>query len=95
MNFCDFKISTALIYQPQRKTRHTISKAELEKMKDDVVIVNTARGSLPDEAALVEALQTGKVTSVGLIVFVNEPIIHPGLLHNNRVMILHHWDDHT
>ncbi|KAE8325322.1 D-isomer specific 2-hydroxyacid dehydrogenase [Aspergillus sergii] len=72
------------------KTRHIISKAEFKKMKDDVVIVNTARGSLLDEAALVEALQAGKVASAGLDVFENEPIIHPGLLHDNRVMILPH-----
>ncbi|KAB8261078.1 D-isomer specific 2-hydroxyacid dehydrogenase [Aspergillus pseudonomiae] len=72
------------------KTRHIISKAEFEKMKDDVVIINTARGSLLDEAALVEALQTGKVASAGLDVFENEPVVHPGLLHDNRVMILPH-----
>ncbi|KAE8311843.1 D-isomer specific 2-hydroxyacid dehydrogenase [Aspergillus transmontanensis] len=72
------------------KTRHIISKAEFEKMKDDVVIINTARGSLLDEAALVEALQAGKVASAGLDVFENEPIVHPGLLHDNRVMILPH-----
>ncbi|PIG85799.1 putative 2-hydroxyacid dehydrogenase [Aspergillus arachidicola] len=72
------------------KTRHIISKAEFKKMKDDVVIINTARGSLLDEAALVEALQAGKVASAGLDVFENEPIVHPGLLHDNRVMILPH-----
>ncbi|KAE8140645.1 D-isomer specific 2-hydroxyacid dehydrogenase [Aspergillus pseudotamarii] len=72
------------------KTRHIISKAEFKKMKDDMVIINTARGSLLDEAALVEALQTGKVTSARLDVFENEPIIHPGLLHKSRVIILPH-----
>ncbi|KAE8422098.1 hypothetical protein BDV36DRAFT_280133 [Aspergillus pseudocaelatus] len=61
------------------KTRHIILKAEFKRMKDDVVIINTARGSLLDE-----------VTSAGLNVFENEPIIHPGLLHNSRVMILPH-----
>ncbi|GAB1193804.1 hypothetical protein APSETT444_003034 [Aspergillus pseudonomiae] len=74
----------------EEKTRHIISKAEFEKMKDDVVIINTARGSLLDEEALVEALQTGKVASAGLDVFENEPVVHPGLLHDNRVMILPH-----
>ncbi|EIT76102.1 putative 2-hydroxyacid dehydrogenase [Aspergillus flavus] len=73
-----------------KKTCYIISKAEFEKMKDDVVIINTARGSLLDEAALVEALQADKVASAGLDVFENEPIIHPGLLHDNRVMILPH-----
>ncbi|KAE8380156.1 D-isomer specific 2-hydroxyacid dehydrogenase [Aspergillus bertholletiae] len=72
------------------KTRHIISKAEFEKMKGDIVIINTARGSLLDEAALVEALQIGKVASAGLDVFEDEPTVHPGLLHDKRVMILPH-----
>lgn len=44
-----------------QSTRHIISSAEFEKMKDGVVIVNTARGALIDEKALVAALNSGKV----------------------------------
>lgn len=43
------------------KTRHIIGEKEFEKMKDGVVLVNTARGALIDEKALVAALEKGKV----------------------------------
>lgn len=47
-------------------TRHIISKPQLEMMKDDVVIVNTARGPILHEADLVDALNSGKVGAVGV-----------------------------
>ncbi|KAF2098060.1 putative hydroxyisocaproate dehydrogenase [Rhizodiscina lignyota] len=71
-------------------TRHIIGGEELAKMKDGVVIVNTARGPLIDEKALVAALDSGKVASTGLDVYENEPQVEPGLLNNPRVMLLPH-----
>lgn len=59
-------------------------------MKEGVSIVNTARGAVIDEAALVKALDSGKVASVGLDVYENEPQIHPGLLANPHVMLVPH-----
>ena len=50
-------------------TRHIIGKPQFDIMKDGVVIVNTARGPIIDEAALVDALNSGKVFSAGLDVF--------------------------
>ncbi|KAF3918474.1 hypothetical protein ABW21_db0203989 [Orbilia brochopaga] len=76
-------------------TRHIISTAEFEKMKDGVVIVNTARGAVMDEAALVEALNSGKVRSVGLDVFEDEPTVHPGLLENPNVLLIPHMGTFT
>lgn len=64
-------------------------------MKDGVVIVNTARGAVIDEAALVEALNSGKVWSAGLDVFEDEPKIHPGLLACDRAMLLPHMGTWT
>ena len=59
-------------------------------MKDGIIIINTARGAVMDEAALVEALESGKVLSCGLDVYEEEPKIHPGLLKNAHVMLLPH-----
>lgn len=64
-------------------------------MKDGVVIVNTARGAVIDEAALVAALDSGKVRSVGLDVFEEEPTVHPGLLSNPNVMLIPHMGTFT
>ncbi|KAA8651651.1 hypothetical protein EYZ11_003902 [Aspergillus tanneri] len=71
-------------------TRHIIGEKEFQKMKDGVVLVNTARGALIDEKALVAALESGKVMSAGLDVYENEPVVEPGLVSNPRVMLLPH-----
>lgn len=71
-------------------TRHIISKPQFDMMKDDVVVVNTARGPIIDEAALVDALNSGKVGAAGLDVFEEEPKIHPGLLENTNAVLLPH-----
>ena len=64
-------------------------------MKPGVVIVNTARGAVMDEAALVAALDDGTVASVGLDVYENEPEIHPGLVSNDKVLLLPHMGTYT
>ncbi|KAL7921029.1 D-isomer specific 2-hydroxyacid dehydrogenase [Trichoderma austrokoningii] len=79
-------------------TRHSIAAPEFALMKPGVVIVNTARGAVMDEAALVDALDSGKVASVGLDVYENEPEIHPGLLANENVLLVPHmgtWTQET
>ncbi|KAH8598823.1 D-isomer specific 2-hydroxyacid dehydrogenase [Bisporella sp. PMI_857] len=78
-----------------KQTRHIISTKEFELMKPGVVIVNTARGAVMDEAALVTALDKGQVASVGLDVFEEEPKIHPGLVANQKVMLLPHMGTWT
>lgn len=64
-------------------------------MKPGIVIVNTARGAVMDEAALVDALAAGQVASVGLDVYENEPEIHPGLLANESVLLVPHMGTWT
>lgn len=64
-------------------------------MKGGVIIVNTARGAVMDEDALVKALDSGKVLSVGLDVYEEEPKIHPGLVKNPHVMLLPHMGTWT
>ncbi len=77
------------------KTRHIISAPEFAKMKEGVVIINTARGAIINEKDLVEALESGKVASVGLDVFENEPKVEGGLLKNDRAFILPHIGTNT
>lgn len=57
------------------KTQHVISDDEFERMKDGVVLINTARGQLVDIDALLRALATGKVKAAGLDVLPEEPVV--------------------
>ena len=74
----------------RKETVGIIGRKEFELMKQGVVIVNTARGKLIDEAALVDALDSGKVYSAGLDVYEEEPKVHEGLLKNPNVVLLPH-----
>ncbi|KAJ0425193.1 D-isomer specific 2-hydroxyacid dehydrogenase [Aspergillus carlsbadensis] len=78
-----------------KHTRHIIGKPEFDQMKDGVVIVNTARGAVMDEDALVQALDSGKVYSAGLDVFEEEPKVHPGLVQNPNVLLVPHMGTWT
>jgi glyoxylate reductase len=60
-------------------TRHYIGTAELALMKRTAILVNTARGPVVDEKALVKALKTGVITAAGLDVYENEPTLAAGL----------------
>jgi len=73
------------------ETRHMLSDSEFSRMKDGVFIVNTSRGPVIDEEALVRAMKTNKVCRAGLDVFENEPAVHPWLLQSNRTSLLPHW----
>lgn len=64
-------------------------------MKKGVVIVNTARGAVIDEDALVKALDSGHVWSCGLDVYEEEPKVHPGLVANPHVMLVPHMGTWT
>jgi glyoxylate reductase len=64
-------------------------------MKKGVVIVNTARGAVIHEEALVEALDSGHVFACGLDVYEEEPKVHPGLVKNPRAMLVPHMGTWT
>lgn len=71
-------------------TRHMINRATIELMPPEAVLVNTARGSLVDDAALIEALRSGRLFAAGLDVFEGEPDLHPGYLELDNVVLLPH-----
>ncbi|NBP50035.1 MAG: D-glycerate dehydrogenase [Actinobacteria bacterium] len=75
-------------YSPE--THHLIDAARLSSMRRSAYLVNTARGPVVDEAALVEALRAGTIAGAGLDVFEREPEVHEGLLGlDNAVLIPH------
>jgi len=72
------------------ETRHMISDREFGLMKPSAFIINTARGAVIDEAALVRALKKKKIAGAGLDVFENEPKVPPALLKMKNVVLTPH-----
>ena len=61
------------------QTRHIIDRCALQQMKNKAILVNVSRGALIDQAALIEALESGQIAGAGFDVFENEPLdqTHP------------------
>lgn len=72
------------------ETRHLLNRDALGSMKRGGYLINTARGALVDEAALVEVLREGHLAGAGLDVYEHEPEVHPGLLELPNVTLLPH-----
>lgn len=72
------------------ETRHMINREALSKIKKGAILVNTARGPIVDEHALVEALRSGMLSGAGLDVFDNEPDINPELMAMENVILTPH-----
>ena len=81
-------ISVHTPYMPS--THHLISERELKMMKPTAILINTARGPIVDEKALVRALQSKTIAAAGLDVFENEPAVEPELLSMENVVLLPH-----
>lgn len=71
-------------------TRHLINAQSLQKMKPTACLINTSRGPVIDEAALVEALRDGTIAGAGLDVYEQEPKLAPGLAQIENVVLLPH-----
>ncbi|HRL05142.1 2-hydroxyacid dehydrogenase [Brevundimonas diminuta] len=78
-----------------KETHHLLSAERLARLQPHAILVNTARGELIDEAALVEVLDRRALFGVGLDVFENEPQVHPGLLGRANVVLLPHLGSAT
>lgn len=72
------------------QTRHLMNAARLGLMKPTAILVNTARGPIVDEAALVESLKSRRIYAAGLDVFEHEPKVHPGLMELENVVMTPH-----
>ncbi|HJV73268.1 MAG TPA: D-glycerate dehydrogenase [Noviherbaspirillum sp.] len=72
------------------QSHHTIGAAELAIMKPTATLVNIARGSIVDDAALITALRAGRIAAAGLDVFENEPAFDPAFLTLSNVVLTPH-----
>ncbi len=71
-------------------THHLIGGAELARMKRTAILINTSRGAVVDERALVQALREGVIAGAGLDVFEHEPALTPGLAELPNVVLAPH-----
>ncbi|HTI14403.1 MAG TPA: D-glycerate dehydrogenase [Dictyobacter sp.] len=72
------------------ETHHLLGEQEFRVMKNSAILINTARGPIVDEQALVQALQAGQIAGAGLDVFEQEPLVSPDLMTMEQVVIVPH-----
>ena len=80
-------------YSPE--THHMIGAAELKRMKPGAILINSTRGGVVDDAALIAALKGGVIRAAGLDVFENEPRLDPGFLELENVVLMPHVGSST
>jgi lactate dehydrogenase-like 2-hydroxyacid dehydrogenase len=76
-------------------TRHLMNRERFARMRRNAFLINTARGDIVDEAALVEALADGTIAGAGLDVYEREPAVSPELLKMENVVLLPHLGSAT
>jgi glyoxylate reductase len=77
------------------ETRHLVGAREFSLMRPTAILINTSRGPIIEEAALVHALQSGTIAGAGLDVYEEEPVIHPVLSSLKQVVLLPHLGSAT
>ena len=80
-------------YSPE--THHLIGAAELKKMKRTAILINSTRGGVVDDSALIAALKDGTIRGAGLDVYENEPKLNPGFLELKNVVLAPHIGSST
>jgi glyoxylate reductase len=72
------------------ETRHLVGERELRLMKPTAFLINSSRGPIVDEKALVQALKERRIAGAGLDVYENEPLVEPGLITMKNVVLTPH-----
>ncbi|HEX9673744.1 MAG TPA: D-glycerate dehydrogenase [Burkholderiales bacterium] len=80
-------------YSPE--THHMIGGRELKLMKPTAILINSTRGGVVDDAALIAALREGVIRTAGLDVFENEPRLNPGFMQLDNVVLMPHIGSST
>jgi glyoxylate reductase len=89
-------VDVVTLHVPLRpETRHLVDADVLGRLRPGAVLVNTSRGPVVDEAALVAALAEGRLAGAALDVFEHEPDVHPGLLERDDVVLTPHLGSAT
>ena len=78
-----------------RATYHMFDKATIGRMQSHAILVNSARGDVIDNEALIEALASRRIAAAGLDVYENEPSLNPGFLDLENVVLLPHLGSAT
>ncbi len=78
-----------------QSTYHLLGAKEFKKMKDSAIIVNTGRGPIIKEDDLVKALKNGEIAGAGLDVYEREPLVEPGLMELDNVVLTPHTGSAT
>lgn len=77
------------------ETHHFLNGKRIGLMKQGAIVVNTGRGALVDDEALIAALKTGRIAAAGLDVYENEPRVHPGYKDLPNCFLLPHLGSAT
>ena len=78
-----------------QETHHMIGARELKLMKPSAILINSTRGGVVDDAALIEALRSGVIRAAGLDVYENEPRLNPEFLRLDNVVLMPHIGSST
>lgn len=78
------------LHVPASDNKYLLNEKEFQKMKSNAIIINTARGSLINEKALIKALKENKILGAALDVYENEGTINPELLHLDNILLSPH-----
>ena len=85
----------SLHFPATTETRHWLNAARIDRLPPGAIVVNTARGTVVEDEALIDALKRGRLAAVGLDVFENEPNLHPGYRGLDNAFLLPHLGSAT